>query len=60
MLRETVNFMMILSCYMILMTTVFATLFRDAETVDAKEDYHSLFTTLRGLVDYFLANFGVK
>ena len=60
MLRETVNFMMILSCYMILMTTVFATLFRDAETVDAKEDYHSLFTTLRGLVDYFLANFDVK
>ena len=60
MLRETINFMLILSCYMILMTTVFATLFRDSDTLDAKEDYHSLFTTLRALVDYFLANFGAK
>lgn len=35
MLRQTVYFMLILSCYMILMTTVFATLFRDATTADA-------------------------
>ena len=60
MLKETINFMLILGCYMILMTTVFATLFRDTQTVDAIEDYHSLFTTLRALVDYFLANFGAK
>ncbi len=60
MLRETVNFMLILGCYMVLMTTVFATLFRDSETADAKQDYHSLFTTLRALVDYFLGNFGAK
>ncbi len=60
MLRETVNFMLILSCYMILMTTVFATLFRDTETEDARQDYHSIFTTLRALVDYFLANFSAK
>ncbi len=57
MLRETINFMFILSCYMILMSTVFATLFRDANTTDAIEDYHSVFTTLRALIDYFLANF---
>jgi hypothetical protein len=60
MLRETINFMFILSCYMILMSTVFATLFRDANTTDAIEDYHSVFTTLRALIDYFLANFQVK
>lgn len=60
MLRETVFFMVILSCYLMLMTTVFATLFRDTETNDAVHDYHSLFTTLRALVDYFLANFSVK
>jgi hypothetical protein len=35
MLKETINFMLILGCYMILMTTVFATLFRDTETEDA-------------------------
>jgi hypothetical protein len=45
---------------MILMTTVFATLFRDTDTADAISDYHSLFTTLRALVDYFLANFSPK
>jgi Ni/Fe-hydrogenase subunit HybB-like protein len=45
---------------MILMTTVFATLFRDAVTDDATKDYHSIFTTLRTLIDYFLANFSVK
>ena len=60
MLKETLNFMLILGCYMVLMTTVFATLFRDAETEDAVSDYHSLFTTLRALVDYFLANFPPK
>lgn len=60
MLRETINFMLILGCYMILMTTVFATLFRDAESEDATRDYHSLFTTLRALIDYFLANFSPK
>jgi len=60
MLRETLYFMMILICYMILMTTVFATLFRDTATDDARADYHSLFTTLRALIDYFLANFSPK
>ena len=60
MLRETLYFMMVLCCYMILMTTVFATLFRDAETEDANTDYHSLYTTLRALFDYFLANFSPK
>jgi hypothetical protein len=60
MLKETAYFMMILGCYLILMTTVFATLFRDADTQDALSDYHSIFTTLRALIDYFLANFSVK
>jgi hypothetical protein len=60
MLRETVFFMVILGCYLMLMTTVFATLFRDTETDDAIHDYHSVFTTMRALVDYFLANFPVK
>jgi hypothetical protein len=60
MLREALYFMMILICYMILMTTVFATLFRDTATDDARADYHSLFTTLRALIDYFLANFSPK
>lgn len=43
-----------------LMTTVFATLFRDTETDDAIHDYHNILTTFRALVDYFLANFPVK
>ena len=32
MLKETLNFMLILGCYLVLMTTIFATLFRDANT----------------------------
>jgi len=60
MLKETAYFMMILICYLILMTTVFATLFRDSDSDDAVEYYHSIFTTLRALVDYFLANFPTK
>lgn len=60
MLKETVFFMIILGCYLLLMATVFATLFRDCQTDDAVHDYHSIFTTLRALIDYFLANFGVK
>jgi hypothetical protein len=60
MLKETLYFLLILGCYMALMTTVFATLFRDCETEDARQDYHSLYTTLRALLDYFLANFSVK
>lgn len=60
MLKETIYFMMILGCYMILMATVFSTLFRDTETEDAVRDYHSLFTSLRALIDYFLANYSIK
>lgn len=60
MLFETIYFLLILSCYMVLMATVFATLFRDTETEDAINDYHSLLRTLRALVDYFLANYDVK
>ena len=36
MLKEAMNFMLILACYFIIMTTVFATLFKDADTDDAK------------------------
>ena len=60
MLKETIYFLMILGCYLILMATVFATLFRDTETEDAKRDYHSLAKTIRALIDYFLANYDVK
>jgi hypothetical protein len=56
MLKEAMIFMLILGCYLVLMTTMFATLFRDANTADAN-DYHGLMTTLRSLIDYFLANF---
>jgi hypothetical protein len=35
MLKEAMNFMLILACYFIIMTTVFATLFKDADTDDA-------------------------
>lgn len=60
MLKETVFFMVILGCYLMLMATVFSTLFRDCETPDAIADYHNMFSTLRALIDYFLANFNVK
>lgn len=56
MLKETLNFMFILGCYLVLMTTIFATLFRDAQTDDAS-DYKTLETTLRALIDYFMANY---
>jgi hypothetical protein len=56
MLKEASIFLLILGCYLVLMTTIFATLFRDASTPDA-DPYHSIFTTLRSLIDYFLANF---
>jgi len=56
MLKETVSFMTILICYLVLMTTIFATLFRDVESEDA-ENYKSLVTTFRELIDYFLANY---
>jgi hypothetical protein len=56
MLKETLIFLLILGCYFVLMTTVFATLFRDCPTADS-ESYKSLFTTLRELIDYFLANY---
>lgn len=56
MLKETLNFLFILSCYLIIITTVFATLFRDCDTDDA-QDYHELMSTLRAMIDYFLANF---
>jgi hypothetical protein len=35
MLKEAMNFMLIIACYFIIMTTVFATLFKDADTDDA-------------------------
>jgi len=38
---------------------MFATLFRDTATEDA-EDYHNLMTTMRALIDCFLANFQNK
>ena len=56
MLKEMINFLVILSCYMILMATMFETLFRDCVTSDG-EVYHSFFTTMRALIDYFLANY---
>ena len=59
MLKETLNFLLILGCYLILMTTIFATLFRDCQTEDA-QDYKELMPTLRALIDYFLANYKNK
>lgn len=60
MLRETLYFLLVLGSYMLLMTTVFATLFRDCTTPDAIESYSSFWFTLRQLIDYFLANYSVK
>lgn len=60
MLRETLYFLLVLGSYMLLMTTVFATLFRDCRTPDAVESYSSFWVTLRSLIDYFLANYNVK
>ena len=60
MLKETAYFMLILGCYLILMTTVFATLFRDCDTPDAIHSYQNIYTTMRALIDYFLANYSVK
>ena len=56
MLRETLSFMIILGCYLALMTTIFATLFRDVPTEDA-ENYKGLILAFREMIDYFLANF---
>ena len=59
-MKETLNFLFILSCYLIIVSTIFATLFRDANTPDSDKDYDSLFTTLRAMIDYFLANYHDK
>lgn len=59
MLKETLSFMIILTCYLFLMTTIFATLFRDVPTEDAKP-YKTLTSTFREMIDYFLANYEVK
>jgi len=59
MLKETISFMTILICYLVLMTTIFATLFRDVESVDA-DNYKELVNTFRELIDYFLANYTTK
>lgn len=59
MLRETLSFMIILSCYLILTTTIFATLFRDVDTDDA-EPYMNLGGSMREMIDFFLANYDVK
>lgn len=59
MLKEAGYFLFVLACYMVLITTVFATLFRDATTEDG-QDYHSIFMTLRDMFDYFLANYNPK
>lgn len=56
MLWETVSFMIILGCYLVIMTTVFATLFRDSPTEDALP-YKQLSTAFRLMIDYFLANY---
>lgn len=56
MLWETISFLIILVCYLLLMTTIFATLFRNTDTDDA-DVYHSLSTTFRALIDYFFANY---
>jgi hypothetical protein len=59
MLKETLFFLLVLGCYLVILTTIFATLFRDVETTDA-ESYHELSTTFRALIDYFLANYTNK
>lgn len=59
MLRETLSFMIILVCYLTLMTTIFATLFRDVNTEDALP-YHSLAPTFREMTNYFTGNYEAK
>lgn len=59
MLKEVLPFMIILTCYSVCTTTIFATLFRDVVTDDAK-DYKTLFTTFRSVFDYFIGNYVSK
>lgn len=59
MLIETLSFFVILSCYLILTTTMFATLFRDAVTEDSAS-YKNLLSTLRDLIDYFTGDYAPK
>ena len=58
MVKEMMYFLFVLCCYLVLMTTIFATLFRDTNTPDGLE-YQSLFLTLRQLIDYFFANYNI-
>ena len=53
MIKEALGFLVIVSAYMLLMTTVFATLFRNIETVD---NFASLPSTFRTLFDYTIGN----
>ncbi len=59
MLKEVLPFMIILACYSVLTTTMFATLFRDVETEDA-DNYKELFHTFVQLFDYFIGNYVSK
>lgn len=59
MLKETLSFMVILICYLLLMTTIFATLFRDVNTDDASP-YKSLSTSFREMTNYFVGNYATK
>lgn len=59
MIKETVSFLIILSCYLILLTTVFATLFRDVETDDASA-YQSMSRSFREMTTYFIGAYEGK
>ena len=56
MVWETLNFIFIVICYLMLMTTVFAILFRNANPEDNPE-FGSLTGTLKVLIDLMLANY---
>ncbi len=59
MIKETISFLIILSCYLILLTTIFATLFRDVETDDANA-YHTLTSSFREMTTYFIGAYEGK
>mmetsp|Transcript_23200 Transcript_23200/g.17627 ORF Transcript_23200/g.17627 Transcript_23200/m.17627 type:complete len:112 (-) Transcript_23200:1577-1912(-) len=60
MVLETMYFLFIVITYLLLMTTIFTTLFRNTNSDDpAVEDFSSIFFTLRLLFDYTTGNFGI-
>lgn len=59
MLKEAFPFIIIIACYMILMTTVFSTLFNSANP-DEVDEYSTVGKTLITLLHYMVAKFEDK